>query len=443
MEFFFPADVFATYPGQSRTGPSSAFSNCGFGSQAPLEDFFVDAIREERASQAVRARAYAAQQAAAIKRARAAQRAAELEQQKAAQEAQLRAYFEHVLDLRTRHEQQARQRQAQQEYYARLQRQREQEHRVQLQRQREQELLRRQQQYAEYQRQKAYAIQKERERVAALQAARENGKQLFLVLEDLLFDSLRAFFDDDDEPTEPTNVGDKSNKAADTATDAQADKGKAKAEDEAVKEAVQPDATNTSVAESDPEELGPVPTTEASTPVEESTKKAEPVSTATETSQTAQTEVAKSDEPILVFEHAFPSNGGFDKTSVQANAINVSVDEDKRTVTVSGLWNNEAAVVDRASSPTPSFGSGSQRGRSRSPKRARVSDVDENGNEIVTPEQQDATDDDFVEVHFHKSDIKPAATVQKTFSLPAGALVDNLRAELTDSGLKLYTSRAQ
>lgn len=429
MEFFFPADVFASFPGQSRRpGPSNPFVNCGFGSQAPFEDFFADAIREERVAEAARARAHAAreaaqararaaQQAAEIKRAHAARRAAELQQQRAAEEQQLRAYFEHVLGLHNWHEEEARQRQAQreqaqQEYHAQLQRQREQERRAQLQ----QAEVRRQQ-YAEYQRQKTYAVQKERERIAAAQAARDNGKQFFLVLEDLLVGGLRALFNDE-EPAETTATDSQRTETAQPATATPKDtKGKAKAQDEVSVQQAASVATSTTVSDSDPEELGPVPTAETTEPTP-----------------------ATAEQPILVFEHDFPATGDFDKNSVEAGAINVSVDEEKRTVTVSGLWDNEPADVARASSPTPSSGSGSQRGRSRSPKRARVSDVDENGNEIVTPEQQE-TDEDFVEVHFHKNDSKPA-TVQKTFSLPEGAVIDALRAELTDQGLKLYTSKA-
>ena len=116
----------------------------------------------------------------------------------------------------------------------------------------------------------------------------------------------------------------------------------------------------------------------------------------------------------------------------------MSVDEVKRTVTVSGLWNNEPApsTPARAASPTPSDNS-SRRGRSRSPKRARVSDVDENGEEI---DSADADDDDFVEISFTPAGAGKEGKVSKTFDLPAGANIEDLRAELSEEGLKLFTT---
>ncbi|GAC73309.1 hypothetical protein PANT_9d00039 [Moesziomyces antarcticus T-34] len=398
MEFFFPADVLAAYPRQARTqrpayeaGPSAnVFSGCGFDSHPLFADSFADAIQQERA-------AYARAQA---------QRAQPVQQR----EAQRRYQLE------------------------------------QLQRQRHEALRR--QQYEEYQRRKAYAIEKERQRIAAARAAQDESRQLFLALEDLLFGGLtsfcNAFQQDNDEDDEDVELAHKNDTAIDAApatapsqiVDA---KGKAKATEQEVADAAQAmdvdkddTADDTAAAaasalmqeDADPEEVGPAPTT------------ATPVAAPEPASKTEQ----------LVFSHAFPSTANFDKTSVRADQINVSVDEAARKVTVSGLWNNESAASAspvRAASPAPSDSS-SRRGRSRSPKRARVSDVDENGDEIVTPEANDG-DDDFVEVSFTRASSATVtsdapATVEKTFDLPQGANVDDLRAELTDEGLKLFTT---
>ncbi|SPO43158.1 uncharacterized protein PSANT_00842 [Moesziomyces antarcticus] len=431
MEFFFPADVFAAYPRQARTprpayeaGPSAnVFSGCGFDSHPLFADSFADAIQQERAAYA-RAQAQRAQRAEAARRARAAAAAAA---RREAEERQARAYLEHVLAMQ--------QREAQRRYQL-----------EQLQRQRHEALRR--QQYDEYQRRKAYAIEKERQRIAAARAAQDESKHLFLALEDLLFGGLTSFCnalqqhnDDDDEDVELAHKNDTAPNASPATAPAQTidAKGKAKATEQEVADAAQAmdvdkdnTADDTAAAaasalmqeDADPEEVGPAPTTATHVAAPEPATKAEQ----------------------LVFSHAFPSTGNFDKASVRADQINVSVDEAARKVTVSGLWNNEPAASAspvRAASPAPSDSS-SRRGRSRSPKRARVSDVDENGDEIVTPEANDG-DDDFVEVSFTRASSATVtsdapATVQKTFDLPQGANVDDLRAELTDEGLKLFTT---
>ncbi|SJX60104.1 uncharacterized protein SRS1_11417 [Sporisorium reilianum f. sp. reilianum] len=419
MEFFFPADVFAAYPRQgpsARTtsfgaGPSSnVFSGCGFDSHPSFADALVDAIQHERAAHA-RAQAQRAARAEAARRAKAAAARRQAEER----ERQAQAYFQHILELQ--------QREAQRRY-----------HLEQLHRQRQE--AQRRAQYEEYQRRKAYAIEKERQRIAAAKAAEDQSKHLFLALEDLIFGGLNGFYracqqqqddEDDDDEMDQAELAHKDDtyQAASAATAAPQTsavdiKGKGKAQEtDDTKPAMEVD-------DHDPEEVGPVPTspTIAASP---SPAPAPAPATPTKTEQ-------------VVFSHAFPADASFDKSTVRADQINVSVDEAQRKVTVSGLWNNEptsSAAPARAASPAPSDSS-SRRGRSRSPKRARVSDVDENGNEIDTPDA-DTNDDDFVEVNFTRAAPAPEK-VEKTFDLPAGANIEDLRAELTDEGLKLFTS---
>lgn len=434
MEFFFPADVFAAYPRQgpsTRTssygaGPSTnVFSGCGFDSHPFFADAFADAIQQERAAHA-RVQAQRAARAEAARRAKAAAAA----RRAAEEQRQAQAYLQHILEMQ--------QREAQRRYQL-----------EQLHRQRQE--AQRRHQYEEYQRRKAYAIERERQRIAAAKAAEDQSKQLFLALEDLIIGGLNGFFGthDDDDEVELTHKNDTQHSSTVSAPQPQSVdvKGKAKASEEAM-EVEHDDAEHTAAAaaaalmatDEDPEEVGPTPTS----PVLDAT----PAPASTPAPAPASASIPDSAKPTkteqLVFSHAFPSDSGFDKSTVRADQINVSVDEAARKVTVSGLWNDQPTVVGpstpvRATSPTPSDSS-SRRGRSRSPKRARVSDVDENGDEIVTPDT-DTNEDDFVEVSFTRaSPTEQQKTVQKTFDLPQGANIEDLRAELTDDGLKLFTT---
>lgn len=430
MEFFFPADVFAAYPRHqgpsARTtsypaGPSTnIFSGCGFDSHPFFTDSLADAIQHERAVAQARAQAQAQAQAQRAARAEAARRAAEEQRQQA------QAYLQHIFEVQ--------QREAQRRFHLeQLHRQRQEEHR--------------RQQYEEYQRRKAYAIEKERQRIAAAKAAaQDQSKHLFLALEDLIFGGLNGFFhthqqDEDEDENEQVELAHKNDTQQHTAPQTQTQtidvKGKGKAkEDDNTEHAMDVDNTDDAedtaaaaaaalmVTDEDPEEVGPVPTS----PVTESAPA--PVS--------APAPAAPKTTEQLLFTHTFPSSPNFDKSIVRADTINVSVDEAQRKVTVSGLWNDQPAAPAtpaRAASPTPSDSS-SRRGRSRSPKRARVSDVDENGDEIVTPDT-DTNHDDFVEV---SSPAEQQKTVEKTFDLPYGANIEDLRAELTDEGLKLFAT---
>ncbi|KAJ1030530.1 hypothetical protein NDA16_001439 [Ustilago loliicola] len=437
MEFFFPVDVFAAYPRQgpsTRThsygaaaGPSTnIFSGCGFDSHAFFADNLVDAIQHERA-------AYARAQAERARRAEAARRAKVVAARRAAEERQAQAYLQHILEMQ--------QREAQRRY-----------HLEQLHRQRQEAERQRRQQYEEYQRRKAYAIEKERQRIAAARAAQEDeSKQLFLALEDLIFGGLNSFFhsaqqddQDEDQEIELAHKNDTVPAASVAAPQAIDVKGKGKAkeihDDNAMD--VDNDDNNEDTAaaaaaalmttDEDPAEVGPAPSSAPTTT--ESAPVSAPISAP----------VNKTEQ--LVFSHPFPADDSFEKTSVRADQINVSVDETQRKVTVSGLWNDQPSApvaatspTVRSASPTPSDTS-SRRGRSRSPKRARVSDVDENGEEIVTPETNDG-DDDFVEVSFTRaSSSVQQDKIEKTFDLPQGTNVEDLRAELSDEGLKLFTT---
>ncbi|EST09716.1 hypothetical protein PSEUBRA_000091 [Kalmanozyma brasiliensis GHG001] len=433
MEFFFPADVFSAYPRQGPSnratsfgaGPSTnVFNGCGFDSHPLFVDALTDAIQQERAAHA-RAHAQRAARAEAARRAKAAALAAAAARREA-EERRAQAYIEHLLAVQ--------QREAQRRY-----------HLEQLHRQRQE--AQRRQQYEEYQRRKAYAIEKERQRIAAAKAAEDQSEPLFLALEDLILGGLNGFFrslqrdqDDEEDHDDHVELAHKNDTQHQTtalpgATQAPTIdvKGKGKAQDNDNEQPMEVDnADKTEAAapmetDQDPEEVGPLPTTPTT----------ETAATPAPSAAPAVHTPAKTEQ--VVFSHTFPADASFDKTTVRADQINVSVDEAQRKVTVSGLWNDQPTISAdaspaRSASPTPSDSS-SRRGRSRSPKRARVSDVDENGEEIVKPEA-DENEDDFVEISFNRAEEK----VQKAFDLPEGANVEDLRAELTDEGLKLFTT---
>lgn len=423
MEFFFPADVFSAYPAQGPSarrspyapGPSSnIFNGCGFDSHPFFADAFADAIQHERAAYARAQAQRAAARAEADRRARAQAAAARRE----AEERQAQAFLQRILAMQ--------QREAQRRYQL-----------DQLHRQRQE--AQRRQQYEEYQRRKAYAVEKERQRIAAAKAAEHENQHVYLALEDLLLGGLNTFFrahlqddEDDDDEVELTHKNDPASASAQPVDV----KGKAKDNDDdnnTTDDAVAAAAAALNMEDDeDPAEVGPAPSVTGED------------GHATETVPN-QAPVTKTEQ--LVFTHAFPADSTFDKASIRADQINVSVDESQRKVTVSGLWSNEPATPTTVGSASPARSaspalsdSSSRRGRSRSPKRARVSDVDENGEEIVKPEtNEDGDDDDFVEVNF-----VPAAqahkTVERTFQLPEGANAEDLRAELSNEGLKLFTS---
>ncbi|MCO5590014.1 hypothetical protein L7F22_043983 [Adiantum nelumboides] len=96
----------------------------------------------------------------------------------------------------------------------------------------------------------------------------------------------------------------------------------------------------------------------------------------------------------------------------------------------------ETVVLSSASSVTTNDDQEETRGRkrSRSPKRSRVSDVDETtGEEIVAVEQEENTEG-FVNVASTGKQPQGLARIP----LPKDANLSNLRAELTDEGFKLF-----
>lgn len=154
-----------------------------------------------------------------------------------------------------------------------------------------------------------------------------------------------------------------------------------------------------------------------------------------ETHQYEAESAAKSSTPQqqLVFTHPLPSNAA-ERVAIKADNIQVSFDEPSRTIQIRGLWTNES--VDHSDNTTVTSDDESERGRkrSRSPKRSRVSDVDEStGEEIVTPDANSNDDDGFVKVANGK---QPEGSVR--IPVPEGANVAGLRAELTDDGFQLW-----
>lgn len=147
-------------------------------------------------------------------------------------------------------------------------------------------------------------------------------------------------------------------------------------------------------------------------------------------------------EPIPIFTHPLP-NDSTQRASLNAKDIQVTFDQPTNTIKVSGLWDvntneNEDELVALSSSSSSSVTTNDDqeetrgRKRSRSPKRSRVSDVDEiTGEEILVDQEENK--DGFVNVAAGK---QPQGSIQ--IPLPKDANVSNLRAELTDEGFKLF-----
>ncbi|EPQ31955.1 uncharacterized protein PFL1_00154 [Pseudozyma flocculosa PF-1] len=467
MEFFLPSDVFAFEQPMARCASrrgANAHPACSFDAAPLFASPFFDAIRQQEAAQA---------RAEAIQRAKAARRRAQ-------EEREARAYLEHLLHLQQREELLRRQQEAHRQYQL---------HQLQLQRQRQQqaarEEYRRRQQYAEYQRRKAQAIEQERRRIAAAKHAEDQSRHLFLALEDLLFGGLS--FDDDGHrelaslplpgPSRSTAVKQSAPQqsapqqsapqqpAPQSASQSATGKGKAKAVDEAGQDEDMEPALDTLLGTSDvistpsttddkataskddamaidqdPEEVGPSPS--------EAPADAAPAQPEADQAAPAAAAQPEDKKDLLVFSHSFPAGNSAIANKVQASDIRISVDEQTNTVTVAGLWDDKIGAaspiaVARPSSPTPS--TSSRKGRSRSPKRARVSDVDANGDEIIRNDDED----DYVEISSaggteSDSEVTSPATephqVEKCFQLPAGARAEDLRAELHQDGLRLFVS---
>ena len=99
-----------------------------------------------------------------------------------------------------------------------------------------------------------------------------------------------------------------------------------------------------------------------------------------------------------------------DNLHVEANTLNGG------SIKISGLWRKPA--------PSPSS-------RASSPRSPHVRDVDEDGNEILLAEDTDSDSDTEQGVSFTESAVIP---------LPSLDELRNMRAELDDSGFKLWTT---
>ncbi|PWN52417.1 hypothetical protein IE53DRAFT_367219 [Violaceomyces palustris] len=506
MEFFFPTDVFA-YEHQHQQQPPlfhnhqrqrSVHPRTSCASDAPLSLF--DLIHQQelvaQAQAQAQARAQAIQRERAIRAAQVAQR--RVEEQKREEQRQIRAYFQHLLEAQQREEEMLRRRQAQRQYQIQL------------------EQRRQQQQMEEYQRRKALAIEQERRRIAALQQQQEERRReeeqrvrraaaaaavakqvedqsrlLFLALEDILFGGSHQN-DDDNQPESsskafksvpaPTESTVQSNidpvssnlptssptsSPSPSSVSQRQDKGKAREVDVTEEENKPTEDAAMDVEPAQNMEAKSAATTTTAT-VEAATPSPKPGPSGLEVPMK---------EDVLVFTHQFNQNStdhGGSSDSIKADSIKVTVDEDLNKVTVSGLWPTAEDLADSANTKTQepiqrpsspalsvssrasassSSSSSSSSKRGRSPRRARVSDVDENGDEIMPDddEEEQSDKDDFVKVEFShppssSSPSSPADTpkgnvvVERTFDLPKGARAEDLRAELTDQGLKLWAS---
>lgn len=139
----------------------------------------------------------------------------------------------------------------------------------------------------------------------------------------------------------------------------------------------------------------------------------------------------------LLFTYPLPHDEAA-RARIQAQDIRVSFDEPSRTIELKGLWPQETAGDDGASSTVASEQDSSEtrgRKRSRSPKRSRVSDVDEQtGEEIAAPA---GDEDGYVNVDKDETQQPPVTT---SVRLPEDASVKGLRAEITDDGFQVWVS---
>ena len=171
--------------------------------------------------------------------------------------------------------------------------------------------------------------------------------------------------------------------------------------------------------------------TEHDTAPEPAEKAAEQKNDATEPEES--TETSKSIEPTiespaaspgsvspksatLLFSHEFPKGayGDYVRKHATADSINVEASPlNGGSVKISGLWHPSAPSSFR---------------RATSPRSARVRDVDENGEEVMLPEDSEPDSDTDNSVEFDYSAVQ---------DLPASQFT-GVRAELGDDGFKLW-----
>lgn len=142
-------------------------------------------------------------------------------------------------------------------------------------------------------------------------------------------------------------------------------------------------------------------------------------------------------QPQLVFSYPLPKSES-QRAAIKADNIKVDFDEATHSIHIKGLW--DATDIDVSDSHSTisaqSDDEASTRGRkrSRSPKRSRVSDVDEKtGEEIVKDVEQDG----FVDLASSVAAGKQAQGTAKV-PVPEGAGLSSLRAELTDDEFRVY-----
>lgn len=126
----------------------------------------------------------------------------------------------------------------------------------------------------------------------------------------------------------------------------------------------------------------------------------------------------------LVFSRALPSDAT-QRNKLSANDIHVTYDASQHAIRIAGLWPEESNQTSDSESIDEE---GRGRRRSRSPKRARVSDVDE-----ATGEEQP-----YVEASTSQSRDPVSDDTRVDVPVPAGADVTTLRAELTDEGFQVW-----
>ncbi|WFC94434.1 hypothetical protein MBRA1_001064 [Malassezia brasiliensis] len=129
-------------------------------------------------------------------------------------------------------------------------------------------------------------------------------------------------------------------------------------------------------------------------------------------------------DPVLLFSYDFPSNdteyGRAIRKLVNADSITVEATRaNGGSIKIGGLWQMQAPECTR--SPP------------RSPRSARVSDVDENGEEVIVP---------VVDVQSTNELDTSKIPLNETSTIPLPEHLDGLRAELTDDGFRLWLDSA-
>lgn len=143
---------------------------------------------------------------------------------------------------------------------------------------------------------------------------------------------------------------------------------------------------------------------------------------------TASSDTANATSPTtkheLLFSYDFPSNsteyGRAIREHVHADSITVQASsENGGVIRIGGLWRQQAPPRTPSSPSSP-----------RSPRSPHVSDVDENGEEVIVPEPPAST----------AASSKPelSLAMDECAEIPLPTHLDTIRAELTDEGFRLW-----